>query len=109
MISGCRPLRGLFPLSSNDPGVPLRSTPGSLLSPRFAGSTPLLQQLVGLPKGSLGQSASPEDNIQHERGPENDSAEDRRPLIPNQPVLFWPLCQRVNQPGKFAFGPCFSH
>src|SRR5947208_9775970 len=32
-----RPLRGPFVLSFNDPGVPLRSTPGSMLSPRFAG------------------------------------------------------------------------
>jgi hypothetical protein len=36
--NGCRPLRGLFLRYSNDPGVPLRSTPGFMLSPRFAGS-----------------------------------------------------------------------
>jgi hypothetical protein len=34
----CRP-RGLLPFASNSPGVPLRSTPGFMLSPRFAGST----------------------------------------------------------------------
>ena len=29
----CRPLRGLDLNGSNDPGVPLRSTPGFMLSP----------------------------------------------------------------------------
>src|SRR5438876_9943489 len=38
IMSGCRPHRGLFSLYSNDPGVPLRFTPGFMLSPRFAGS-----------------------------------------------------------------------
>jgi lysyl-tRNA synthetase class 2 len=36
-MTGWRPLRGLFASSSIDPGVPLRSTPGFMLSPRFAG------------------------------------------------------------------------
>ena len=36
----CRPLRGLFLDTLNDPGVPLRFTPGFMLSPRFAGSNP---------------------------------------------------------------------
>src|SRR5438094_1315927 len=34
----CRPLRGLFASYLHDPGVPLRFTPGFMLSPRFAGS-----------------------------------------------------------------------
>jgi len=37
-LNGCRPLRGLLFLCPNDPGVPLRSTPGFMLSPRSAGS-----------------------------------------------------------------------
>jgi len=48
------PTSRALPSYSNDPGVPLRSTPGFMLSPRFAGSMQLLQQLVELPKGSLG-------------------------------------------------------
>jgi hypothetical protein len=32
------PTSRALPLYSNDPGVPLRSTPGFMLSPRFAGS-----------------------------------------------------------------------
>jgi len=31
------PTSWALPLYSNDPGVPLRSTPGFMLSPRFAG------------------------------------------------------------------------
>jgi hypothetical protein len=45
MLNRCRPLsRALF-LFFNDPGVPLRSTPGFMLSPRFAGSMQTLQPL----------------------------------------------------------------
>src|SRR2546425_3775878 len=42
LVIGCRPLRGLFLLTSNYTGVPLRSTPGFMLSLRFAGSVQLL-------------------------------------------------------------------
>src|SRR5437660_4991484 len=39
VIKGYRPLGGLCLHTPTIPGVPLRSTPGFMLSPRFAGST----------------------------------------------------------------------
>jgi hypothetical protein len=36
-MSGCRPTSWALGFYSNDPGVPLRSTPGFMLPPRFAG------------------------------------------------------------------------
>jgi len=38
VMKGYRPLRGLSVHTPTIPGVPLRSTPGFMLSPRFAGS-----------------------------------------------------------------------
>jgi hypothetical protein len=38
------PTSGALLFYTNDPGVPLRSTPGFMLSPRFAGSIETLQE-----------------------------------------------------------------
>src|SRR5258708_31898136 len=38
VLNGYRPLHGLPPHTPTVPGVPLSSTPGFILSPRFAGS-----------------------------------------------------------------------
>jgi|SRR5438876_8570623 len=45
----CRPLRGRLPLTFNEPGVPLHSTPGFMLSPRFAGSMQLFTDFSEFP------------------------------------------------------------
>ncbi len=42
----CRPLRGFLHPYVDDPGVPLRSTPGFMLTPRFAGSMQIFEALI---------------------------------------------------------------
>jgi hypothetical protein len=45
MMNGCRRASRALSFYSDDPGVPLRSTPGFMLSPRFAGLRKSFNQL----------------------------------------------------------------
>ena len=56
------PASRAHPLRSNDLGVALRFTPGFMLSPRFAGSTQTLYQLVQR-VGTLDEHGKPNNEV----------------------------------------------